>query len=57
MKVVRIDELSLTEQRHAPAVAGRAATRRRRRRAGPPLNFSDDYEILTQATSQHSQQL
>ena len=32
MKVVRIDELSTMKERHAPSVAGRAATPRRRRR-------------------------
>jgi hypothetical protein len=47
IKLVHIDELSMTEQRHAPVVAGRAATRRRRRRVAPPSNFSDGYEILT----------
>jgi hypothetical protein len=57
MKLVHIDELSMTEQRYAPVVAGRAANRRRRRRVAPPSTFSDGYEILTVVRSQQAQQL
>ncbi|KAK9923637.1 hypothetical protein M0R45_032044 [Rubus argutus] len=37
----------MSEQRNAPLVAGRAATRCRRRRVTPPSTFSDRYENLT----------
>jgi hypothetical protein len=47
----------MSEQRHAPAVAGRAATRRRRRRVAPPSNFSDGYENLTVNRSKQAQQV
>ena len=57
MKVVHLDELSMSEQRYIPAVVGRAATRRRRRRVGPPSNFSDGYEILTVFRSQEAHQV
>jgi hypothetical protein len=57
MKLVHIDELSMTEQRNTPVVAGRAATRRRRRKVAPPSNFSDCYTILTVFRSQQAQQL
>jgi hypothetical protein len=56
MKVVRIDELSKTEQRNAPGTAIRAAKRRHRREATPPEKFSDRSEILTECTSQQIQQ-
>jgi hypothetical protein len=56
MKLVHIDELSMTEQIHAPVVTGCAATRRRRRRVAPPSNFSDGYEIFPAPTSQQAQQ-
>ena len=57
MKVVHLYELSMLEQRHAPAVAGRAANRRRRRRVAPPSTFSDRHEILTKPRSKQTQQL
>jgi hypothetical protein len=57
MKVVHLDELSMSEQRIAPAVAGRAATRRRRSKVAPPSTFSDGYEILTVNRPQQAQQV
>ena len=47
----------MSEKRHAPAVDGRAATRRRRRRVAPPSNFSDGYEILIVFRSQEAHQV
>ena len=57
MKVVHLDELSMSEQRNAPSVAERAANRRRRRRVAPLSTFSDGYEILTVFRSQQAQQV
>jgi hypothetical protein len=56
MKVVQNIKACITEQRSAPAEAGRAATRRRRREAGSPEKCSDGYKILTQGRSQQAQQ-